>query len=578
MVKWNLHDILDPVEIDAECEALRVLGKEFASMRPKLSNSISNEDFLLFATKAKEIRRVSGRINAYIALKHSENTKDPQVTSLRQKIQTVMTEVLNETVFFGLWFKSLPEEIAAKLIKVSGDDSYSFETRRRFKDNTLTEAEEKIANIKDQTGRSALNHIYDVITSGIKFDVTLNGKTTILDNNELTKLITSSNPQNREAAYTSRMNKYESHRAELGYIYQTLLKDWHEDKMKLRSYESPINVRDKANDIPKKAIDALLSACKKNNSLFQEYFKLKSNILKLENPSRFHLYAPYENTPAEYDFEQAKKIVLEMFYGFSKDMGQLAQSMFDHNHIHSEVQDNKRRGAFCYSVTPKIKPFVMLNYAGRVQDVSTLAHELGHAIHAMVASHHSIWTFHSALPLAETASIFSELLLAKHQLKTASAEEKRSILMQHLDHSYAAINRQAYFVMFEKEAHKLQAEGATLDDLDRVYLKGLKEQFEPALDVPSMFKNEWLTIPHIYHVPFYCYAYAFGNLLVLSLFKMYEEQGESFIPKYLELLACGGSKSPQEALKPLGINIESEEFWLQGFEVLREMLEELKSL
>jgi oligoendopeptidase F len=222
---------------------------------------------------------------------------------------------------------------------------------------------------------------------------------------------------------------------------------------------------------------------------------------------------------------------------------------------------------------------VLVNYNGKANDVATLAHELGHAVHALMASEHSVLTFHSSLPLAETASVFSEMLLLERLLgEETDPAVRRDILARFVDDSYATVMRQAYFVLFEREAHALIEEGRTTDYLSKQYLSNLQEQFGDAVELSDEFRWEWVSIPHIYRTPFYCYAYSFGQLLVLALYRQFETEGQSFIPKYLRILAYGGSKSPAEILDEAGIDVGSSDFWQGGFDVIAGMIDELTAL
>ena len=282
--------------------------------------------------------------------------------------------------------------------------------------------------------------------------------------------------------------------------------------------------------------------------------------------SRYDIYAPTKKTKDSYPFGEAKKLVLHAYERFSPKLAQHTHQVFADGHIDVDPRPGKASGAFCYSVLPTLTPYVMLNYTGDARDVATLAHELGHAVHAMMAKHHSVFTFHSTLPLAETASVFGEQLLSQALLQEVkNTRMKQSLLLGQLDDLYATILRQAYFVKFEDEAHEYISKGATVNNLSQTYLRLLKEQFGQTVSVPEEFQWEWVTIPHIYHSPFYCYAYSFGNLLVLALYERYQQEGPAFIPKYLDLLAGGGSKNPVDLLKPLGVDIYSEKFWQSGF-------------
>ncbi|HSR35311.1 MAG TPA: M3 family metallopeptidase, partial [Anaerolineae bacterium] len=256
-----------------------------------------------------------------------------------------------------------------------------------------------------------------------------------------------------------------------------------------------------------------------------------------------------------------------------------ARRIFADGHLDSEIRPRKSSGAFCSSPVPRLTPWVLVNYNGKVNDVATLAHELGHAVHSLMAADHSVLTFHSSLPMAETASVFAEMLLLERLLAgETDPAVRRDILARSVDDAYATVLRQAYFVLFEREAHALIEEGQTNDYVAERYLDNLREQFGDAVDLSDEFRWEWVSIPHIYQVPFYCYAYSFGQLLVLALYRQYQAEGETFIPKYLRILAYGGSKSPAGILEEAGIDMASADFWQGGFDVIADMVDELEGL
>ncbi|MCD6290540.1 MAG: oligoendopeptidase F, partial [Anaerolineae bacterium] len=226
-----------------------------------------------------------------------------------------------------------------------------------------------------------------------------------------------------------------------------------------------------------------------------------------------------------------------------------------------------------------LTPYVLLNYTGKARDVAIMAHELGHAIHSSLAGHHSVLTFHPSLPLAETASVFGEMLLTDRLLQEEKdAAVRRDLLAAALDDAYATVMRQAYFALFEREAHDLVGQGRTTDELCERYLDNLREQFGDAVEISDEFRWEWVSIPHIYHTPFYVYAYSFGQLLVLALYQRYKEEGDAFKPAYIKILSYGGSESPQRVLSEAGIDITSSAFWQGGFDVISSMIDELEAM
>jgi len=321
----------------------------------------------------------------------------------------------------------------------------------------------------------------------------------------------------------------------------------------------------------------LLTSCAKNADIFQTYFSLKAKICKIKPMNRYHIYAPHRTESKKYRYADAVAMVLDAYRGFSPQLAELAEQVFRDKHIDGPTKPGKLSGAYCYSVVPGMTPYVMLNYTGEARDIATMAHELGHAVHGMMAKDHSIFTFHSTLPLAETASVFGERILSDALMsQERNKAVQQGLLLSQLDDIYATVLRQAYFVRFEKLAHQMIADGATGDQLAKTYLQELRQQFGKAVKVPEEFQWEWLTIPHIFASPFYCYAYSFGNLLVLALYRMYKEQGPAFVPKYMDLLSTGGSDAPQAILTKVGVDMTSEAFWQSGFDTIREMVEQLE--
>jgi oligoendopeptidase F len=272
-------------------------------------------------------------------------------------------------------------------------------------------------------------------------------------------------------------------------------------------------------------------------------------------------------------------MVFDSFQSFDPRFAQMAERVFKADHLDSEVRKGKRGGAFCSTITPDLTPWVLLNYQGKADDVMTMAHELGHAIHSMMAEHHTYYTQNACLPLAETASTFGEMMLVDKLLKEESDEAvRRDVLFRQVEDAYATIQRQAFFALFEKQAHEMVANNAQVDELCEAYAKNLKLQFGDAIEVSDEFKWEWVSIPHIYNFPFYVYAYAFGQLLVLSLYRQFKQEGESFKPRYLKILSTGGSQAPVDLLKAAGIDVHKAAFWQGGFDVVDGLVKQLEAL
>jgi oligoendopeptidase F len=578
---WDLtHLFSQPQEeFEHSIKRLDVQVSKFESFRGELSSDMSSKAFLNILRLNETIATESAKVSAYAYLWFSENTKNLEARAFKTKVEERLTTLQNRMLFFELWWQTVDETNAKRLMEPSGDVQYFLESIRRYKPHTLSEAEEKIINVKNTTGRHAVNTIYDVLTNGLTFTLTVKGQRKTLTREQLSMYIRSPESKVREAAYREMYRVFASHHDVLGEIYTTLVNDWKTENIELRKFAAPIAARNLGNDVPNEAVDALLNACTKNVSIFQDYFRIKAKICKIRPMSRYHLYAPHRSERKRYRYPDAVRMVLEAYQTFSPRLAEQAKRVLSEHHVDARTIPGKLGGAYCYSVLPGFTPYVLLNYTGEARDVATLAHELGHAVHAMMASDHSIFTFHSTLPLAETASVFGERLLSEALMAQESSKAvKQGLLLAQLDDIYATVLRQAYFILFEKSAHQMVAQGETVKDLADTYLAGLRQQFGKAVKVPDEFRWEWLTIPHIFGSPFYCYAYSFGNLLVLALYRRYKQQGAAFVPKYLDLLAAGGSKSPEAILTNVGVDMRSEAFWQSGFDTIRDMVVELERM
>ncbi|MCD6400466.1 MAG: M3 family oligoendopeptidase, partial [Anaerolineales bacterium] len=530
-------------------------------------------------TQYEEMTRKAYHISGYASLLFTENTQDQSAQALVSRVDQFLAGVQNRTLFFELWWKSLDDGNAERLMEASGPYKYWLEEMRHFKPFTLSEPEEKVINLKNVTGNSALVTLYDAITNRYVFKVKVEGELKELTRGQLMVYARHHDPDLRAAAYQELYRVYGNDGAILGQMYQTRVRDWRNEHVELRKYPNPISVRNLVNDIKDEVVDTLLEVCERNAPLFQRYFRLKAKWLGIERLRRYDIYAPVAKSDKTYPYADAVELVLQSFDDFEKRISKLAKKVFDENHIDSEVRKGKQDGAFCMTVEPKLTPWVKLNYQGKSDDVATMAHELGHAIHAMLASHHTVFTQHSCLPLAENASTFGEMLLVERLLELESDPAvRRDILFRQVDDAYATIMRQAFFALFEREAHDKVQEGATVDQLAEMYMENLREQFGDAVALSDEFRWEWVSIPHIYHYPFYVYAYSFGQLLVLSLYQQYKNEGKPFIPRYLKILEAGGSKAPLSILSEAGIDVTKAAFWQGGFNVVEDMIAQLEAL
>ena len=580
--KWNLDELFtgfDSPELQAAFDNVEEQVTSFEGVRDKLKPDMEIGNFLEAVRASEATRRIVNRIYAFAELSFTEDTQNQNAQSLLGRVQQFVAEMQNHTLFFSLWWKELDDANAARLMDASGDYRYYLEEMRHFKPHTLSEPEEKVVNLKDVTGSNALTNLYDAITNRYVFNLKVDGKVKELTRAQLQPYIQGPNADLRARAYQELYRVYGSDGPILGQMYQTRARDWHNENITMRKFAGAMSVRNLANDVPDEAVNALLEVTKKNAGIFHRYFKMKAKHLGMKKLRRYDIYAPVARSDKKFEFGPAAEMVLDSFSAFEPKIGDLARRVFDRDHLDSEIRKGKEGGAFCASINPEDTPFVLMNYTGRARDVATLAHELGHAIHAMLASHHSVFTFHSSLPLAETASTFGEMMLTEKLLAEEQDKSvRRDILFKQMDDAFATILRQIYFALFEREAHEMTRKNATVDEMSAAYMQNLKEQFGDSVELSDEFKWEWVSVPHIYHVPFYVYAYAFGQLLVFSLYQQFKAEGDAFKPKYLKILSAGGSEAPAKILGEAGVDIRDPKFWQGGFDVLSRMVDELEKL
>jgi oligoendopeptidase F len=584
-IKWRLEDVLPAHSgkiFTTLIEQFESMTVEFESTRNNLDDRLSADRFLQILGEYEKIQRMAARLGSFGYMYFSEDTRSQEGRTFKARTEEINTDVANRILFFELWWKRLDSEKTQELIRSSGAYSYFLERLQKTKPFTLAEEVEQAINLKDSTGKSALLQLYHQIRDSFTYEVKIGAETKRVTEEHLRDLFYSPFREERRAAYEAQLLKFKENTDVLGEIYKALVRDWRNEGIKLRRYSSPISVRNLANDVPDEAVETLLEVCRENAVVFQEFFRIKAKLLSVSDFARYDLYAPFpEREEKKYTWEEAVKMVLDTFRSFNQEFAEMATKVISAKHVNAESREGKLSGAYCMSVTPDIVPYILTSFTGRSRSVSTLAHELGHAIHSQLAAKRSNnqLTFEPSLPLAETASVFGEMIMTDRLMADADENTRQALLLEFIDDAYATIQRQAYFVLFEKEAHEKIASGINVNDLSDTYLRNLNDQFGLALRVPDYFKYEWNVIPHIYQTPFYCYAYAWGNLLVLSLYRQFREEGPaSFAPRYMQILSYGGSQSPEMILSDAGFDIRSKSFWQSGFDELSRSVSELRKV
>lgn len=585
---WNLSNILNNSDFEKKYQEVDNELKKIDDFWKLLDPKMSERDFKKIILFNEDLGEEISKLNYLPHLILATDQKNHEALMMETKANDLTLKYSEKIRKINHWIKGknidnkevLDNENAKRLFESVVDLKYVLEHSRKAEKYTLQENEENIINNKDINGIDVIKQLRTIIETDFEYEFKIKGKKTkiIKNQSELMSLVHDPKEEVRKAAYLALFKKHKENIEKFFLIYKAVVKDW-DYEAKLKNFESPISVRNFYNDIPDETIKILLEVCSQNKEIFQRFFRFKAKQLKVRKLNRFDIYAPIKTKEKEIELEKAKQKTLEVFSKFSNKFFKSAKRIIDENHIDYFPKIGKRSGAFCATVGPKITPYVMLNYTGKIRDVFTLAHELGHGIHSISAEKHLPSAQQSGLPLAETASTLAEMILFENIFENETDKNiKKSMLMDKMADSFASILRQNYFVLFEIKAHELISKGTTPEELSNMYLELLREQFGTSVEIDPIFKYEWSYIPHIVDTPFYCYAYSFGELLSYALFARYKKEGKKFIEKIEKILEIGGSKNPVEILSELNIDINDKCFWQGSFEIIKDWQDKLDKI
>jgi oligoendopeptidase F len=524
---WDLSALLpDATEetLAARLAALDAAVAAFEEQRGALRSDMAPAALVALVQQYEAILVQAYRLYGYASLWFSADTQAPAALTFMNRVQQALTVMQNRLLFFDLWWKGLEDDAAVRLLpsaELHPDYRFFLEDMRRTRRFTLDEKSEQLINLKDADGMSALITVYAMLTNRLEYTLTIDGEARTMTRDELMAHVYAPDPGLRAAAYQEMYRVYANRGEHPGADLlepRARLEQRTGDAARLQFADQCAQHRQRCARRCRGHAARRLPAQRRD--LPTATFALKAQWLGMDKLRRYDIYAPLAASDRKVDYADAVEMVLDTFEHFDPGVARHALRVFADNHIDSEPRKGKRGGAFCSTVLPELTPWVLTNFSGKVRDVATLAHELGHAIHSMLAEHHSLLTQHASLPLAETASVFSEMLLTDRLM----AEEpdplvRRELLAGAVDDMYATVLRQAFFVLFEQEAHAAILAGASPEQLNELYMANLREQFGDAVEVSDEFRYEWVSIPHIYNTPFYCYAYSFGQLLVLALYR-----------------------------------------------------------
>jgi oligoendopeptidase F len=524
------------------------------------------------------IEELVGRAASYASLRFSTDTADPERGALLQRVQERATEVETKLLFFELEWAALDDDRAEELLAAPGLDfcRHHLRSARRYRPHLLSEPEEKIVAEKSIASGAAWARLFGELTSALR--VNLDEDEVTLDI-ALSRLLASDREVRRTAAEAV-TSALEPGLRTRGFIYNTLVYDKSvEDR--LRHYPHWLASRNLANEASDESVMALIKAVRARYDIPQRWYALKATLLGIDRLADYDRSAPVLSGDVMFSYGQSREFVLDTYSEFSDTAGEIARRFFDERWIDAPPRPHKRGGAFCSYTVPSVHPYVMLNFTARRRDVLTTAHELGHGLHAALAQPQGIFHQSTPLTLAETASVFGETLVFERLLREAPDDEQRlSLLADRIDGAIATVFRQMAMNRYEHVVHTSRRTDGELsaDRLSELWTETQAELFGDSVEMTEGYQMWWSYIPHFINTPGYVYAYAYGQLLALSVYGRYREEGESFVPRYLEMLGAGGSRSPEELAEIVGIDLADPGFWDAGLALIEEQLAEAERL
>ena len=577
-VLWNLGDLYqdggDPaLDADAQwCVA------EAAAVRSRFRGRVAVLDageLLGLVERLESLDARLSRLGTFAFLNFTTCMENSGAGALLQRMEELASQCKKEVVFFELEWNGLADDTAARLLaapELAGYRHY-LEALRRYLPHQLSEVEESLLLEYAPVGRSAWNTLFDKVISGLRFGVRQRTEEEVLSD------LYDQNRVVRRQAADELTAGLESQNHVLTHIFNTLAADKMIDD-RLRRHGGWVHAMNLENELKDTTVETLVTAVTGRYDIVQRYYRVKKGLLGLDELTDYDRYAPLPALPSQrIDWETGKAMVLDSFAGFSPDLAAIAGQFFDRSWIHAPVLQGKRGGAFAHPCVPDVHPYVMVNYTGTLNDVSTVAHELGHGVHQVLAARRGHFNSDTPLVLAETASVFAEMLVFRSQLALLTdAAQRRAFICQKLESIFATVFRQTAMNRFEKRMHEGRREQGELscEQLSAHWLETQREMFGDSVNLRPDYGIWWSYIPHFLSTPGYVYSYAFGELLVLALYGLYQQHGDSFVTLYSELLAAGGSASPYELVRPFGIDLDDSAFWLKGLEVIDGMLQQVE--
>jgi oligoendopeptidase F len=587
-IAWNLSDLYasvdDPLLTRDLAEALRRARSFESTYRGAIATETGPTPELLLraVTELEGIYELMDRSGAYAGLVHAAKTDDPKHGALLSKTREQRTAVNKHLIFFELEWVKLADEPARRLIESPTLAKYRhyIEQARAWRPHRLSEPEEKILDEKNITGRGAFVRLFDETVSTLKCPYEFDGKTEELTTQQVLAKLYDPNRAVRQAAAKALTRGLQANARLLTYIFNTLVLDHRSDSV-LRKFDGPMASRNLANEITQPIVDALMTATERHHETVQRYYRLKAKLLGLKELYDYDRYAPLFEDMPDCDWATARRIVTESYEAFSPKAGAIIRQFFEENWIDAALRPGKRGGAFSSSAVPSVHPYILMNFTDKLRDVMTLAHELGHGLHQYLSRPVGYLQCDTPLTTAEMASVFGEMLTFQRlQQLYPDPRTRLALLCSKIEDGFATVFRQVVLTRFEQNLHAARQEKGELtpESINELWMEANRPMHGNVVKLTDDYGWWWLYIGHFIHVPFYCYAYSFGELLVLALVQKYKQDGPAFVPRYLELLSSGGSDAPHKLLAKMGVDVNDPGFWELGLRLLGDMVSEAERL
>lgn len=583
-VLWDLsifYSGVDDPAIQRDLDKVMGMADSFAATYRGRIASLDAEEMVDAMIEQETISDAAGRIGSFAFLNYATDTADPKLGALVQKITEYNAQLSQKLMFFDLEWKDVPEEQAQKLLAdpTLGKYRHPLEAERRYKPYTLSEPEEQILVEKSVTGRSAWTRLFTQISSAIRYDY--DGEQ--LNQSQILAKLHDADREVRHKGADSLTAGLRARLMELTFIFNILVADKASDD-RLRGYPTWISSRNLSNKAPDEVVEALIKSVTASYDVVARHYNLKRVLLGYDALYDYDRYAPIpvKGEEAEYTWEQARDIVTNAYTAFSPRVGEIVRRFFDENWIHAALLPNKRGGAFASPTVPSAHPFVLVNFTGQARDVQTLAHELGHGLHMYLSAEaQGITGLYTPLTTAEAASTFGEMLTFTDLMsKEPDPAVRLAMLAQKVEDSFATIFRQVSMNRFEDGLHTARRSEGELstERISRIWMDTQRAMFQGSVDLRDEYAIWWSYVQHFLNTPGYVYAYAFGELLVLALFNLYQKRGAAFVPQYLDVLAAGDSDYPDKILAKVGIDLTDPNFWNEGLEAVRKLVDQEEAL